>query len=111
VTTNIDNRMIVGYAANADRFEDWRTNPFPLRDSQQPFNGSAPLNTYPNGPLNRDTAGNFRVTGQISGSSAAHTASDVPVFTYGRGSELFFGTMDNTDVFFRAMQAALGGSH
>lgn len=110
-TTNIDNRMIIGYAGNADRYEDWRTNPFPLRDSQQPFNGSAPLNTYPSGPLNRDTAGNFLVTGQVSGTSAVHTASDIPVYSFGRGSSAFAGTMDNTDVFFKAMQAAIGGAN
>lgn len=111
VTTDVDKRMIIGYAANADRYEDWRTNPFPLRDSQQPFNGTAPLNTYPSGPLNRDTAGNFLVTGQIPGTSAAHTASDIPVYALGRGSVLFAGTMDNTEVFFKAMQAVIGGSN
>ncbi|MDX2186457.1 MAG: hypothetical protein SFV32_05965 [Opitutaceae bacterium] len=46
-TTDIDKRMLIGYAANADRYEDWLTNPKPLRDSQQPFNGVPPLNTYP----------------------------------------------------------------
>ncbi|RBP38513.1 alkaline phosphatase [Roseimicrobium gellanilyticum] len=108
-TTDIDNRMIIGYAGNSDRYENWRTNPLPLRDSQQPFNGSAPLNTYPSGPLNRDTAGNFLITGQVSGSSAVHTASDVPVYSFGNGSALFAGTMDNTDVFFKVMQAIFGG--
>ncbi len=110
VTTDINNRMLVGYAANGDRNEDWLENPFPLRDGQQPFNGVAPLNTYPNGPTNRDTAGAFLVTGQVADSSAAHTASDIPVYAFGRGSILFTGTMDNTDVFFKAMQAAIGGS-
>jgi alkaline phosphatase len=108
-TTDINNRMIIGYAGNSDRYENWRTNPLPLRDSQQPFNGSAPLNTYPSGPLNRDTTGNFLITGQVSGSSAVHTASDVPVYSFGNGSSLFAGTMDNTDVFFKMMQAIFGG--
>lgn len=109
VSTDPDFKMLIGYAANADRYEDWLTNAQPLRDSQQPFNGSAPLNTYPNGPLNRDTAGNYLVTGQVPGSSAVHTASDIPVSAYGLGASLFTGVMDNTDVFFKAMQAALGG--
>jgi alkaline phosphatase len=104
-TTDVDNRMIIGYAGNANRYEDWRTNPLPLRDSQQPFNSSAPLNTYPSGPLNR-----YLITGQVSGSSAVHTASDVPVYAFGNGSALFAGTMDNTDVFFKMMQAIFGGS-
>jgi alkaline phosphatase len=108
VTTDVDYRMLIGYAGNADRYEDWMTNPQPLRDSQQPFNGLAPLNTYPSGPLNRDTAGNFLVTGQVPGSSAVHTASDIPVSAYGFGAELFTGVMDNTDVFFKLMEAAHG---
>ncbi|MEZ0273624.1 MAG: alkaline phosphatase, partial [Roseimicrobium sp.] len=109
-TTDINNRMIIGYAGNSDRYENWRTNPLPLRDTQQPFNNAAPLNTYPTGPLNRDTTGNFLITGQVAGSSAVHTASDVPVYSFGNGSALFAGTMDNTDVFFKVMQAVLGCS-
>jgi alkaline phosphatase len=101
--------MLIGYAGNADRYEDWLTNPRPLRDSQQPFNGIAPLNTYPNGPTARDAAGNFHVTGQVPGSSAVHTGSDIPLTASGRGASLFRGVIDNTDVFFLAAQAALGG--
>jgi alkaline phosphatase len=108
--TDVDYKMLIGYAANADRYEDWLTNERPLRDSQQPFNGSAPLNTYPNGPLNRDTAGAFLVTGQVPGTSAVHTASDIPLTATGRGSSLFNGVIDNTDVFFLAMKAVLNGS-
>ena len=109
ITTNVDQRMLIGYAANADRYEDWRTNPQPLRDSQQPFNNVPPLSLYPNLPTNRDVAGNFLVTGQIADPVASHTASDIPVSAGGRGSSLFTGVMDNTDVFFKAMQAVLGG--
>ncbi len=109
VTTDPDRKMLIGYAGNADRYEDWLTNPWPLRDSQQPFNNVAPLNLYPTGPLNRDEAGGFLVTGQVDGSSAVHTASDIPVSAFGRGAYLFTGVMDNTDVFFKAMSVALGG--
>lgn len=108
-TTDVDGKLLIGYAANADRYEDWLTNLRPLRDSQQPFNNQPPLNTYPNGPLAQDTAGNFLVTGQISDAVAAHTASDIPISALGRGSILFSGVQDNTDVFFRMMQALLGG--
>jgi alkaline phosphatase len=108
ISTDPDRKMLIGYAGNADRFEDWLTNPQPLRDSQQPFNNVAPLNTYPAGPLNRDITGGFRVTGQVPGSSAVHTASDIPLSAYGLGSDAFTGVMDNTDVFFKAMQAAAG---
>lgn len=110
-STDVDFKMLIGYAGNSDRYEDWLTNPRPLRDSQQPFNGSAPLNTYPNGPINRDTAGNFLVTGQVPGSSAVHTGSDIPLTASGRGASLFKGVIDNTDVFFLALQAAVGGAN
>ena len=109
-TTDIDNRILIGYGANADRNEDWRTNPQPLRDSQQPFNSSAPLNTYPSAPLNRDTANGFLITGQVPGTSAVHTGGDVPLSAFGRGSALLGGTIDNTDVFFAIAQAVVGGA-
>jgi alkaline phosphatase len=108
--TDIDYKMLIGYAGNADRNEDWLTNPLPLRDSQQPFNGTAPLNTYPNGPHLRDTASNFFVTGQVAGTSAVHTGSDIPASAFGRGSSLVKGSIDNTDLFFIAAQAAIGGA-
>ncbi len=108
-STDVDFRMVIGYAANADRYEDWRTNLQPLRDSQQPFNGAPPLSTYPSGPLNRDVAGGFLVTGQVADPVAAHTASDIPVSSDGYGSALFHGVLDNTDLFFKMAQLALGG--
>jgi alkaline phosphatase len=108
-TTDVDFRMLVGYAANADRYEDWLTNAQPLRDGQQPFNGVPPLSTYPGGPLNRDTAGGFLVTGQIPDGVAAHTASDIPISAYGVGAQRFTGVMDNTDVFFKILEAVAPG--
>ena len=54
--------------------------------------------------------GGYTITGQVPGSSAVHTASDIPLSAIGAGAGLFTGTMDNTDVFFRAMQAVLGGA-
>jgi alkaline phosphatase len=103
-TTDVDYKMLIGYAGNADRYEDWLTNAKPLRDSQQPFNSTAPLNTYPSGPLNRDVAGGFMVTGQVPGSSAVHSGSDIPVSAYGPGHILFTGVYDNTEVFFKVMR-------
>jgi alkaline phosphatase len=81
-----------------------------------------PLSTYPRistndnvGAINnarpiRDAGGNFLITGQVADTVAAHTAGDIPVSALGRGAKLFTGVMDNTDVFFKAMQAALGGA-
>ena len=109
ISTDPDFKMLIGYAGNADRFEDWLTNPLPLRDTQQPFNNLPPLNTYPTGPLNRDTAGDYLITGQVPGTTAVHTASDIPLSAFGLGASLFHGVVDNTEVFFKMMQAALGG--
>ncbi len=111
VTTDIDFKMLIGYGANADRFEDWLANEKPLRDSQQPFNGAAPLSGYPNDLLQQDVAGGFRVTGQIEDATAAHTATDIPLSAFGLGASLFTGVMDNSDVFFKLGQAAVGGVH
>jgi alkaline phosphatase len=97
--------MLIGYAANADRFEDWLTNALPLQDSQQPFVGQAPLNLYPANPLARDGAGGFRVTGQIEDIVAAHTANDIPLSALGPSASLVTGVMDNSDVFFKIRQA------
>jgi alkaline phosphatase len=101
--------MLIGYAANADRYEDWIANEQPLQDTQQPFYKEAPLNTYPGGPLDRDTAGGLLVSGQVGGTTAVHTASDIVLSAYGRGASVFTGVMDNTDVFFKAAQAAIAG--
>lgn len=107
VTTDIDFRMLIGYACNADRFEDWITNPYPLQNSSHGIN--VPLIPgHPQTPLDRDTAGKFLVTGQIADAIATHTASDIPLSAMGRNSALFTGVMDNTDVFFKIMRVALG---
>lgn len=90
-TTDIDYRMLIGYAAGADRFEDWRTNPKPAE------------------PAKRDTAGGYRIPGVSTGRSASHTAADVGLSAAGVGARLFTGVMDNTDVFFKIMQVTLGG--
>ena len=108
-TTEIDRKMLIGYGANADRYEDWVVNATPLQDSQQPFVGQPPLNSFPKEPINRDTTG-FLVTGQVGGGTAVHTATDIPLSALGRGSRLFTGVMDNTDVFFKIMQVAIGGN-
>lgn len=109
-TTNPDRKLLIGYATSVDRYEDWQSNPRPLRDSSHPFYLSPPLSTYPVSPIDRKTAGGYFIAGQISGTSAAHSGSDVPLSAYGRGAALFSGTMDNTDVFFRAMTALVTGA-
>lgn len=121
-TTDVDNKMLIGYGANADRYEDWRTNAQPAHDTQQPFDSVAPLRAYPainsndgqvasfGRPL-RDQAGGFLITGQLNSTVAAHTASDIPLSAYGRGANMFGGVIDNTDVFFKLVQGAVNGTH
>ncbi len=107
-TTDIDYRLLVGYGANADRYEDFRTNERPLQDSQQPFVKKEPLSAYPATPVVRDADGKFLVTGQVPGDSAVHTATDIPLSAFGPGAWSFTGVQDNTDVFFKLAQAANG---
>ncbi|MBI3367453.1 MAG: alkaline phosphatase, partial [Burkholderiales bacterium] len=108
--TNVDYRLLVGYGANADRFEDWRTNATPLRDPQQPMARQGPLKWYPANPLERDDAlAEQLITGQVPGESAVHTATDVPLSAFGPGALAFTGVLDNTDVFFKLAQAAVKG--
>jgi alkaline phosphatase len=108
VTTDIDFRMLVGYACNADRFEDWLTNLLPIQNASHGIATTIPLPGYPQNPLQRDTAGNFLVTGQIADQIATHTASDIVISAMGRGESLFTGVMDNTDVFFKVARIAFG---
>jgi alkaline phosphatase len=107
-TTDIDFRLLVGYGANSDRYEDFRTNDRPLQDSQQPFVKREPLSAYPAGPAVRDVDGKFMVTGQVPGDSAVHTATDIPMSAFGPGAWSFTGVQDNTDVFFKLAQAVNG---
>jgi len=109
--TDIDFRLLVGYGANADRYEDWRSNATPLRDPQQPFVKKEPLKWYAANPSERDDAlGEYLVTGQVPGESAVHTATDIPLSAFGPGALAFTGVIDNTDVFFRLAQAAVKGT-
>jgi alkaline phosphatase len=133
VATDITGKILIGYGANADRYETWLTNPQPTQDTQQPFfaigsgNPSPNLPTYPGSAATRNSSttntpgtgasgasghvGVF-ITGQTSftsgGNQATHTATDVPLSAYGRGSYQFTGVYDNTDVFFKLSQAAKG---
>ncbi|WP_295750754.1 alkaline phosphatase [Undibacterium sp.] len=114
LTTDVPGKMVIGYAGNADRYETWQSNAQPSQDSQQPFIGAAPLNTYPvtliGQPNTRNVSTGYLITGQVAGDQGVHTATDIPLSAYGRGAMLFSGVMDNTDVFFKIGQVVLGGS-
>jgi alkaline phosphatase len=108
--TDIDFRLLVGYGANADRYEDWRSSPTPSRDPQQPLAKQEPLKWYAANPAERNAVlGDFLVTGQVPGESAVHTATDIPLSAFGPGALAFTGVIDNTDVFFKLAQAAVRG--
>jgi alkaline phosphatase len=108
-----DHKLLIGYGANADRYEDWLAKPRPLADRQQPTVPPSPFPVYPQGypagPLARDAAGGYLVTGQVAGGGAVHTGSDVPLSAFGRGAARFHGVIDNTDVFFEIAAAVLAG--
>ena len=108
-TTDPNFKVLIGYAGGADRFENYLTAATPDQDSQQPLIKSAPLVNYPIAGTNRNANNGFFLYGQVPGDQAVHTASDIPISAYGRGASQFTGVMDNTDVFFKAMQAVLGG--
>ena len=96
VTMDVDYRMIIGYAGNSGRYEDWRSIP-----------------GYNQDPATRKASTGYFIAGQQPGTgvqSAVHTASDIPLSAGGRGSAAFTGVYDNTDAYFKAMQAAIGGA-
>jgi alkaline phosphatase len=108
-TTDVDKKMLVGYGANADRYETWLAAAQPTQDSQQPFVDATPLSEMPKNPAVRNEKAGLLVTGQVPGEQAVHTGADVPLSAYGRGAMLFTGTYDNTDVFFKLAQIAIRG--
>jgi alkaline phosphatase len=105
VTTQVDRKMLIGYGANADRYESWLPALFPTRDSQQPFSPS----DSPASPSTRNQGSGFFIAGQVPGDQAVHTATDIPLSAYGRGAMQFTGVFDNTEVFFKLGQIAVGG--
>ncbi|MBO9663445.1 alkaline phosphatase [Dokdonella sp.] len=104
-TTNVDHKMLIGYGANADRYETWLPNAFPTKDTQQPF----PPSESPANPSVRNEGVGFLVVGQVAGDQAVHTGTDIPLSAFGQGASLFHGVFDNTDVMFKIGQAAVGG--
>ncbi|HJU40653.1 MAG TPA: alkaline phosphatase, partial [Tahibacter sp.] len=105
-TTLVDRRMLIGYGANADRYETWAPNAWPTKDSQQPFSPSQ----SPENPNVRNRDVGALIVGQVPGDQAVHTATDIPLSAYGRGASQFTGVIDNTDVFFKLGQIAVGGA-
>lgn len=111
-STEIDGKLLVGYGANADRYEDWVTNARPLPGGEPLSPGAAPnfgLAPGQDRPAGRDAQGGLFFLGQVPDSVATHTAADVPLTADGLGGPLFHGLLDNTDVFFKLAAATLLG--
>jgi alkaline phosphatase len=122
--TDIAGKMLIGYGGNADRYETWLSSTEPSQDSQQPFVWGGTLAGYTCGANAnagsqcaaavsnnvRNAATGYLVSGQVSGDQAVHTATDIPLSAFGRGAALFTGVYDNTDVFFKLGQIAIGGA-
>jgi len=116
LTFDINGKILIGYGANADRYEGWLTKPLPVRDSLLPadIKGELTAQGYPGVPIERsENQFGYYIRGQAVGKDqAVHTASDIPISAYSSGSrsyELFFGIQQNTDVFFKLMRLAAGG--
>jgi alkaline phosphatase len=105
---DIDHKLLMGYGANPDRYEDWLANEKPMLDAQHPFAATLAAKGYPKTFFERDMTGGFLITGQIEDDVAAHTGTDIPLSAYGRGAGLFHGVLDNTDVFFKMAEAIAG---
>jgi alkaline phosphatase len=131
VTLDIDNKIVVGFGANGDRYEGWLTKPRPVIDTLLPndIRGEMTTKNYPPVPVNRGVPGTPQVTttdpygdsrgyfirGQATGrEQAVHTAADIPISAYSSSGsntfQLFYGVQENTDVFFKLMRAVLGAS-
>jgi alkaline phosphatase len=112
---DIDGKLLFGFGASGDRFENWLTKPRPIVDSLLTSSIQAELATagYPAQPVSRSQADGFFVRGQAVGAAqAVHTASDIPISAYAARAAMadqFVGVQRNTDVFVKLMRAVLGG--
>jgi len=115
-TFDIDGKILVGYGANADRYEGWLSKPRPVRDSLLPDNIKAELTAagYPGVAVERNESQfGFFIRGQAVGrDQAVHTAVDIPISAYSSNSRafnLFVGVQQNIDVFFKLLKAVTPG--
>jgi alkaline phosphatase len=116
-TMDIENKLLVGFGANGDRYENWLSKPLPVIDSLLPSSIKASLKAdgYVDAPASRPEAAatGMLLRGQAPGDQAVHTATDIPVSAYSTGNQAwrsFVGAFTNTDVFFKLSKAALSGA-
>ncbi|MDX2052647.1 MAG: alkaline phosphatase [Polyangiaceae bacterium] len=114
-TMDVDGKILFGFGANGDRYEDWTTKPRPIIDSLLPSVVKAELGGrgYPKDPINRSRMEGYFIRGQAVGrEQAVHTATDIPVSAYSPEAAVaqqFVGVQRNTDIFVKLARAALGG--
>jgi alkaline phosphatase len=118
IDPDADHKILIGFGANADRNESWLARPLPVIDSLLAADIVAELKAggtatkgagYPVDPIGRDKDKQFLIIGQVPGTQAVHTASDIPINALGIGAAQFVGVQDNTDVFFKLVRSVLGG--
>jgi alkaline phosphatase len=116
-TMDVDGKLLVGYGASGDRYEDWLTSPTSIIDSLLSSDIATELGTkgYGAQPIDRSPKklNGYYLRGQAVGrSQAVHTAADIPVSAYAatRGvHQQFVGVQKNTDIFFKIATALSGG--
>jgi alkaline phosphatase len=113
-TWDISGKVLFGFGANGDRYENLLTKPKPIVDSLLSSAIQAELRDsgYPAQPYARNQTDGYFIRGQAVGrEQAVHTASDIPVSAYcprARAAAQFVGLQRNTDVFFKLLNAAIG---
>jgi alkaline phosphatase len=121
-TADIDRKVIIGFGAGASRYEDWLLQPMPIIDGGLPNEAKAKMiaGAPPSGmkysviPIDRspESMNGYFIRGQVPGTSAAHTGTDIPVSIYAKNRDVwlqFVGVQQNIDIFFKLMRAASGG--
>lgn len=121
-TANIDRKVVVGFGAGADRYEDWLSNAIQVYDGSAPTEnkdkmgkGQGPSGlTHDLSVLGRSPKkdSGFFIRGTVAGSSAVHTGVDIPVTVYAKDRDVwlqFVGQQQNVDIFFKLMRSAMGG--
>ena len=111
---DVDGKLLVGFGASGDRYEDWLTPGKPSRESLTPTKLATELTALSyasNVPVTRTekfSNGGYFIRGQAVGQEqAVHTASDIPLSAYAKDPEAwlpFTGTYANVDVFFKIAQ-------
>jgi len=95
----------VGFAATPDYCETYLGRPVFLDPTVSNGKSGAEAAYLPNPKVCEEGA--VQRTGNLPPNSAqgVHTADPMPLFAFGAGAENFFGTMDQTDVFFSLARA------